>query len=533
MNGADTRLRWWVRGDLDGFFGLFSNSLANTLAAIFLLSVVAKLPNDIVFGSIVPAVVLSLAFGNIYFAFQAYRLAIKERRGDVTAVPYGISVPHYFIVTFAIMLPVLATTNDPVRAWSIGVAWCFVHAVVVAICAFIGPWLRKVTPRAAMLGTLAGVALTYIAANAAFQAFEVAWLALVCFGILLFGWFAQVRFPFNLPAGLVAIIVGTVLGWVTGYMQPGALREATSHLGFNVPLPQLQILINGLPLVTPYLVTAIPLAIYLFMETLLNVESAEVGGDKYSARETTLAAAAGTGIGALFGSPLPTLVYIGHPGWKSVGARIGYSWATGLAMLVLGCLGLLGLLLKIIPIVAILPILIYIGMVVTTQAFNETPREHAPAVALALIPWMADWARTLINNALTVAGTSAGKLGNAALQGGGVAYPGMSLLGNSAILVGALLGAITAFIIDKNYRNAGYWALFGAVASFFGVVHGTEFKFGAAPGAAIGYLLIAVLCAVYTYQSRLGGTTGRTQDLDRNAHADYAHAEDKPQQVAG
>jgi AGZA family xanthine/uracil permease-like MFS transporter len=502
MTSKSGKLQLWVRGDLDGFFGLFSNSMANTLAAIFLMSVVAKMPNEIVFGSIVPAVVLSLAFGNLYFAWQAYRLAKQEGRSDVTAVPYGISVPHYFIVTFAIFLPVMATTKDPMRAWSIGVAWCFVHAIVVAVCAFIGPWLRKVTPRAAMLGTLAGVALTYIAGNAAFQAFDVAWLCLVCFGILLFGWFAQVRFPFNLPAGLVAILVGTILGWITGYMQPGPLREAAAQISFNLPIPHLNILVNGLPLVTPYLVTAIPLAIYLFMETLLNVESAEVGGDKYSAKETALAAAAGTGIGALFGSPLPTLVYIGHPGWKSVGARVGYSWATGLAMLVLGCLGLLGPLLKIIPIVAILPILIYIGMVVTAQAFNEIPRSHAPAVALAFLPWMADWVRTLINNALSVAGTSADKLGTDALQGGGVSYAGMALLGNSAILVGALLGAITAFVIDKNYKNAGYWALFGAVASYFGIVHGTEFKFGAAPGPAMGYLMVALLCGFYAYQAR-------------------------------
>jgi AGZA family xanthine/uracil permease-like MFS transporter len=493
--------RWWVRGDIDGFFGLFSNSLANTLTALFLMSVVAKLPNDIVFGRIAPAVGLSLAFGNIYFALQAWRLASREGRSDVTAVPYGISVPHYFIVTFAILIPTLATTHDPVKAWSVAVAWCFVHAIVVAICAFIGPWLRSVTPRAAMLGTLAGVALTYIAGNAAFQAFDVAWLALVCFGILLFGWFAQVRFPFNLPAGLVAILVGTVLGWITGYMKPGPLHEATAQTALYLPLPQLGILLGGLPLVTPYLVMAIPLAIYLFMETLLNVESAGVGGDNYDARETTLAAAAGTAIGAVFGSPLPTLVYIGHPGWKSVGARLGYSWATGVAMLVLACLGLLGVLLKIIPIVAILPILMYIGMVVTAQAFNETPRQHAPAIALAFLPWMADWVRTLINNALTVAGTSASKLGADALQGGGVFYSGMSLLGNSAILVGALLGSIAVYVIDKEYRRACYWAMFGVVASYVGLVHATEFKLGAAPGPAIGYLMIALICGFYAWRT--------------------------------
>jgi AGZA family xanthine/uracil permease-like MFS transporter len=150
-------------------------------------------------------------------------------------------------------------------------------------------------------------------------------------------------------------------------------------------------------------------------------------------------------------------------------------------------------------------------MVVTTQAFNEIP----PAVALALLPWMADWVRTLINNALTVAGTSAGKLGDAALQSGGVAYPGMSLLGNSAILVGALLGSIAAFIIDKNFKHAGYWALFGAGASYLGIVHGTEFKLGAAPGAATGYLLIALLCAFYAYQAK--SSEAQTQRLSERS----------------
>jgi AGZA family xanthine/uracil permease-like MFS transporter len=501
MAGSGTQLRWWVRGDLDGFFGLFSNSIANTLTAIFLLSVVAKMPNDIVFGSIVPAIGLSLAFGNIYFAIQAYRLARKEGRSDVTALPYGISVPHYFIVTFAILIPVLATTQDPMKAWSVGVAWCFVHAVVVAICAFIGPWLRRITPRAAMLGTLAGVALTYIAANAAFQAFEVAWLALVCFGILLFGWFAQVRFPFNLPAGLVAILVGTVLGWITGYMKPGPLQEAASQMTFNLPLPHLQVLFDGLPLVTPYLVTAIPLAIYLFMETLMNVESAEVGGDNYSARETALAAAAGTMIGALFGSPLPTLVYIGHPGWKSVGARVGYSWATGLAMLVLACLGLLGLLLKIIPIAAILPILIYIGMVVTAQAFNETPR--APVAEIVWASWLAGLVVAIkLTNLPILLLVAAAALIARRTEWRRTAGP---------LAFGALLGAIAAFIIDKNYKNAGYWALFGAAASYLGIVHGTQFKLGAAPGAAIGYLMIALLCAFYAYQTRSAAAPGATK----------------------
>ncbi len=329
----ESRVRLWVAGDLNGFFGLCTNSLTNTLTTVFLLTAVLKFPNDLVFGRIVPGLVLSLAVGNIYFAWMAWRLAKKENRSDVTAVPYGISVPHYFLVTFAIMLPLYLQTKDAELAWSVGVAWCFVHAIIAIIGAFIGPALQKVTPRAAMLGTLAGVAITFIAMGPAFQVWGVAWLGMISLGIIFIGWLANVEFPFKIPAGLLAVIVGIVLGWATGYMKVDALQAAVTTASLSFPLPQFQPLIRGLPLIGPYLVTAIPLAIYLFLESLNNVESAMAGGDKYDTREAMLTAAGGTLVASLFGSPFPTLIYIGHPGWKSVGARVGYSWATGVTML--------------------------------------------------------------------------------------------------------------------------------------------------------------------------------------------------------
>ena len=496
MSNAGPKL--WVRGDVDGFFGLFSNSLANTLMAIFLISVVAGFPSDLVLGAIVPGIVISLAFGNIYFAWAAWKLGRKEGRNDVTAVPYGLSVPHYFIVVFAILLPEYTRTGDATLAWAIGIAWCFVHGIVVAIGAFVGDYLRKVTPRAAMLGTLAGVALTYIAMAPAFQAFDVAWLGLVAFGIICFGWLGSVKMPFKIPAGLLAIIVGTILGWITSFMEPGPLREAAGEISFNIPLLHLGVLAQGFAHVGPYLVLAIPLGIYLYLETLLNIESAEVGGDKYNVKEITLAAAGGTFIAALFGSPVPTLVYIGHPGWKNVGARVGYSWATGVALFVLGIFGLLTLLLKIIPIVAIFPILIYIGMVILQQAFRETPARHAPAVALALIPWIADWLNTMIKNTLTAAGTSPSDVGYEALANQGIFYSGIEVLGASAILVGMFLAAIVVYIIDRRYIRCMGFCIVAAVCCFFGLIHSPAgFGLNMAQGPMIGYLAIAAMCLLF------------------------------------
>lgn len=503
--------KWWVAGDLNGFFGLCTNSITNTLVAVSLMQFVIGFPKEILFGKIVPGLVLSLAFGNIYYAWMAYRLAKKEGRDDVTAVPYGISVPHYFLVTFAIMLPIKMTTGDLNLAWSVGVAWCFVHAIVATIGAFIGPTMQRLTPRAAMLGTLAGVAITYIAMGAAFSAWNVAWLSMVSLGIIFVGWLANINFPGKVPAGLLAVIVGIIVGWASGYMQIGTLSAAISNATIAIPLPQIRVLLDGLPQVVPYMVTAIPLAIYLFLESLNNVESAMAGGDTYDTREAMLAAAGGTAVASLFGSPFPTLIYIGHPGWKSVGSRVGYSWLTGVTMLLLGVLGLLGILSAVIPVVAILPILIYIGLLITSQAFNASPRRHAAAVAIGIVPWIADYVKTQVDNALGAAGTNAATLGMDTLAGAGVSYPGIAVLGAGAILVGMILAAIAAFVIDRNWKGAIGYSLFGALCAWVGFIHSSQLRwipqvgpegFNAAWGPVIGYLAMALLFAIMMWYTR-------------------------------
>lgn len=537
MNGK--RPKMWVSGDLNGFFGLFTNSLTNVLAVVFLLTVPLGFPPSLVFGRIVPGLVLSIAFGNIYFAWMAWRLAKKTGRDDVTAVPYGVSVPHYFIVVFAIMLPLFLANRQSLGvdaaanlALSVGIAWCFVHAIIAYFGAFVGPTLRKVTPRAAMLGTLAGVAITFIAMAPAFQVWQLGWIGMISLGIIAIGWLANVEFPFRIPAGLLAVIVGTILGWASGYMKFGALQKALTGVSLAIPIPQVQLLLQGLPRVTPYLITAIPLAFYLFLESLNNIESASAGGDEYSTREAMLVAATGTLVGSLFGSPFPTLIYIGHPGWKSVGARVGYSWATGVGILALGLLGVLNVVLQVIPIVAILPILIYIGILITSQAFNASPRRHAPAVAIALIPWIANFVQTQIDNSLGAAGTSAAKLGIATLASGGVVYDGIRNLGAGAILVGMILAAIVAFIIDRKWMSAAGYAVFGASMSFFGFIHATQLGFNRAPGPAIGYLGIGLTCVFMMYYTRSKGIGPVTEDEGEDTatpHPTQAQAAEPPE----
>jgi AGZA family xanthine/uracil permease-like MFS transporter len=496
-----TRPAWWVAGDWNGFFGLFTNVVLNVIVLTGLCLGVVQLPPGIVFGRILPALGIALPLGNLFYAYLAYKLAERSGRTDVTAMPYGPSVPHMFLVVFVIMLPTYLKTHDAILAWEAGLAWAFVIGVIVLIGAFVGPTVRKYTPRAAMLGALAGISIAFISMRPAFQSFQVAWLGFLSFGIILASWCARVRLPYGIPGGLMAVAVGTVLAWVvtfagiTPVMEPAQVGAAFAQFGLHLPVPSAHFL-HGLSNIGPLLVTAVPLGIYNFTEGMNNVESASAAGDDYNLRQVLLADGIGAILGSILGSPFPPAVYIGHPGWKAVGGRIGYSLATGVVIAVVCFLGLTALLLAVVPLVAILPILLYIGLVIGAQAFEATPSRYAPAVILALLPNIANWAQSQIDAALSAAGTSAEKVGMVKLGMNGVVYHGMQLFGGGATLAGLILGAIAAFVIDRRFDRAAIYAFIGAVLSFFGFINGTALGFANSPDVALGYAILGALFVV-------------------------------------
>lgn len=198
-------------------------------------------------------------------------------------------------------------------------------------------------------------------------------------------------------------------------------------------------------------------------------------------------------IGCLMGNPFINAVYIGHPGWKAMGGRIGYSAVTGLSILVLTWLGIISVLSALIPVVAILPILLYIGMLIGAQAFSESPHRHAPAIVLALLPQLAAWGKTLIDGALGAAGTNAATVGIPKLAQVGVLYHGLEVLGGGATLAGIVLGSITVCIIDKALERAAIFALIGAGLTFFGFIHAESLGIGQSVPVAVGYAAVAGL----------------------------------------
>ncbi|HUK08790.1 MAG TPA: hypothetical protein VLX09_13040 [Stellaceae bacterium] len=500
MTAAAQAPRWWVPGDWNAFFGFGTNILVNVLVLTGLLRFVLKMPDELVFGRILPATGLMLCISTLYYAWLGYRLAKKTGRSDVCALPSGVSVPHMFVVTFVIMLPILGRTKDPVQAWEAGLTWVFVQSFVLMAGGFIGPWVRRITPRAALLGSLAGISITFISLKPAQQMLMTPAIGLVCFAIILVSWFGGVRFYRGIPAGLIAIAVGTVIAWVSnlfglnyGDLSLAGLTGSFANFGFEIPLPAFGHVFSGFKFIGIILVTAIPFGIYDLVEAMDNVESASAAGDSFPTTRVLTADGVISLIGCLMGNPFINAVYIGHPGWKAMGGRLGYSAATGLLMILITWFGIISLMLSVIPVIAILPILLYIGMLIGSQAFQETPSSHAPAIVLALVPQIAAWALVQVDGALGAAGTSAAALGIDKLAQVGVLYRGLEILGGGATLTGIVLGAVTVFIIERDFTKSAAFAVVGAALTFFGLMHSQAIGIGQAPEVACGYLAVAAI----------------------------------------
>ncbi len=494
----------WTRGDLNAFFGLGINMLVNVLVLTGLAAGVVQISGGDVFGTILPALGIELLVGNIFYFYMARRLAQKEGRSDVTALPYGPSVPHMFIVTFVVMLPTFIATKDPIAAWTAGLAWAFIIGIIILIGAFVGPTIRRFTPRAALLGTLAGISITFISMGPAAQMWQAAWIALPVLALIVIGFISGVRLPGNFPIGLAALLLGSAIAWAGGFMETAAVTSAAKDIAVGIPSLNLDLLFDGLSGISPLLATAIPLGIYNFTEAMSNVESAAAAGDDYNLRHVLLADGTGAVVGSALGSPFPPAVYVGHPGWKAAGGGVSYSLATGILIFVLCFFGLFPLLGALLPVPAIVPVLLYIGLVIGAQAFRAVPKAHYAAIVLALVPNVAAWASGLIDNSLAAAGTSAAKVGPEALGNAGVVYEGLLKLGQGAVLAGLILGAIAVFMIDRRFVWAAGFSFLAGALCLVGLIHGAEVSLSPddiQAKLALGYALMGLVCLAF---SRLG-----------------------------
>lgn len=484
------------RDDLSAFWALFADNLANIVISTGVCLTVFHMPPAVVFGRILPGLGVALLVGLAFYAYLARRLARSEGRSDVTALPYGISTPVMFVYLFGVIGPVYwrlsaeGVAEAPLAAWRVGLAAAFVGGLLEVAGSIVGPWLKRVTPRAGMLGTLAGIAVVWIATVPLAEIFEHPLVGFVALAVVLAGLVGGLRMPFGVPAGLLAIAAGTAVALVTGVS-----RVTLEGAGLHLPIPVLGDLWQGLRLLAAnpgILAVVLPLEVYNFIETMNNVESAEAAGDRYPVRACQVMDGVGTLAGSLFGSAFPTTVYIGHPAYKRLRAGAGYALGVGLVFFVAATCGLIQFLYHLIPAAAVAPILVFVGIVIAAQAFEASPRHHGLAVAVALIPHVSNLVVAKVGSALQAAGREADAAFTAGALEQGLHWVGQSALAQGSIITGLLWGGLVAFLIDGRLRAAAAFAAAAAGLTLVGVIHAPELGFH--PGEPFwGYTVVAAL----------------------------------------
>jgi AGZA family xanthine/uracil permease-like MFS transporter len=338
---------------------------------------------------------------------------------------------------------------------------------------------RKYIPRAALLATPAMVGLLFISGDFFFRCVAFPDIGLVTLGLVCAIYYGRMKLKGGIPASLLVIAIGTAMAWLwhrdgTAVLVPvGTL--ASDQVGLRLPIPVIGDLIASLPLIVPYLPITIPMGLLGLVGSLQCLESAEAAGDRFAGRPSLVMNGLGTISAALCGSPYPTTLYYGHPGWKAIGARAGYSTLNAVFFTIVLLTGTFSYIAYAVPVEAGMAILVWIGATMFMQAFSAVPVKHYPAVAIGMLPPVAGFAALMFRHAIAGAGvefspallTKIEVTRNYAVHGvfaGDSGYIFMSILWSGSVVA----------MTERQFRRAAGWMLGAAGFSALGFMHATK-----------------------------------------------------------
>jgi len=476
---------WWATtGDINAFFGLMLDNLAGLLLMVALLAGFG-LPAEFTVAHMVPGTALGVFLGDLAFFFVALRMARRESRTDVTAMPLGLDTPSTFGMILLVLGPAFlaarASGMDVAEAslhtWHIGI-WCTVlSGVVKLVLAPFGGWVRTAVPRAGLLGSLAAIALVLISFFPLTHILGSPLPGMLALVIVLGTLIGHVPLPGRTPGTLGALIVAGSAYYVMcglgvfGYAFPDAptiqwfpTQWMGSYAGGWI---------DDLPAALPYLPFVIPFALATVVGGIDCTESAASAGDEYDTRTVLGVEAMATLIAGLSGGVIQTTPYIGHPAYKAMGGRAAYTLATALLIGSAGIIGYFAWLNAWIPAPVVYPILVFVGLEITSQTFLATPKRHFAAVAIACLPALAYLAMSLPDRIFGDASLMSADMTMDSLSGGPLKHDldTLRMLSNGFIVTGLLWAWVLASMIDQKLKVAAAVMFLAAGLTFFGVIH--------------------------------------------------------------
>lgn len=490
-------------GDIGGIVYAFAGNIGNFIFVAYVLLGFGW-SRELVFDKVIPGISLGLMFQSLYYAWMGWKLARKKGSAEVTAMPCGVSTPAMFIFLFGIIMPLQQGLKlPPEDVWHASLAACFLGGAIEVVFSLFGARIRKILPRVAMLATVAGIALVWMATKGLFDVYASAVLGMPILIVALLGLIGGYMLPNRfLSPMLIAIVFGIGYALVLGK----ASINATDLGRLTFPDFTLTGMLAGMSLIIPFLAVLIPIKIYNFIETMDNVEAAAAAGDEYSVGEAQCLDGGATMLAAIFGGNIPCTAWLGHPGLKKSGAGIGYSWVSGLLFGICGFFGAFSFFYALMPEVLISVTYLWCAIIMITQAFADSPRRYGAAIGIALVPHLADYLYTQIHSALALANIyEFTPEVNKALTDAGVMWNGVEALARGAIITGMLWACLTVYIVDRRLDKAAWACLFSAVLAGIGFIHAPSIGFaGWSDPIMIGYASMAVLFGLaHVFRHRL------------------------------
>ena len=478
MPPSSHHYRWATPGDINAFFGLSLDNLAGLVLMVSLLGATFGFPTEFALGHLVPGTAIGVVVGDLIFTWMAFRLARRTGRTDVTAMPLGLDTPSTFGMVFFVLGPAfrdaVATGLDAEaaarHAWHIGMCAIVLSGFFKIACSVVAGPIRRIVPRAGLLGSLAAIALALISFLPLLEIIGMPVIGLVSLGIVLATLTARIPFPFRIPGALAALLVGIVIqaigtrtGWIPAVaahtvIDPASALWPTAWLS-AVRLEWLEAWNDTLK----YLPVVIPFALGTVVGGIDCTESAAAAGDEYDTGRIIGVEGVATIIAGLCGGVIQTTPYIGHPAYKAMGGRAAYTLATAAMIGTVGLTGTFAYLYEIIPGPAILPILVFIGLEITAQSFHATPQRHYPAVAIACVPALAALVTLQANKLIAAGAVPTGPLARELFS--------MRILSSGFILTSLLWAGLVTALIDRKLGAAAGWCAAAAGLAICGAIH--------------------------------------------------------------
>jgi AGZA family xanthine/uracil permease-like MFS transporter len=479
--------KWAAAGDINAFFGLMLDNVVNLAVLAGILVAGFGFPATLVYTRMFPGTALGVLFGDVVYTVMAIRLARRTGRNDVTAMPLGLDAPSTIGMALTVLGPAflaakarMSSDDAAVVAWQVGMATRVMMGVFKLIMSFIGDKVRRAIPEAGLLGSIGGVGIALLGTLQLGEIFGEPIVGMLALGVIIYALVAKIKLPLKAPEVLASVAIGAVLYYALGALgwSVHPIPKAVANFPIGFPVPSLGF-VKGMPIaVRDYLPLALPFAILTVIGGINVTESARIAGDDYNTRDILLTEAIATLIAGVCGGVSQTTPYIGHPAYKAMGGRAGYTLATGLFIGLGGILGYIAFMADVLPKPALAPILVFVALDIVDQSYIATPKRHLAAVTLAVFPSVAQLVQIFLSQVYNGALMAAAIDPAGTMKATGIMNPDfistvgvMVLLAHGFILTAMLWGGAAAFLIDRRIGPAVVTLVTCAALSLFGFIH--------------------------------------------------------------